>query len=132
LLSFETNRILFERINSFAVRRGFRASLGMWGRYSRFDLRPELMANYQNECVDRILSILSQGDKSPLLREDPNGTSALMQVKTQRRDERWVTKDSVLLNRRRFETAAGWLPCTPVPPSEPIPQPQFAPDAQSA
>jgi len=114
LLSFETNRLLFERINSLAVRRGFRASVGIWGKVSRFDLCPELMTHYQNECVDRILSILAQGDRSPLLREDPNGTSALMQVKAQRRDERWAPRDGLLLTRRRAEAAAGWLPRVPL------------------
>lgn len=120
LLSFETNRVLFERINAFAVRRSFRASVDIWGKASRFELCPQLMGQYHNECVDRIVSVLSQGERCALLREDPNGTSALMQVKAQRKDVRWASKDSLLLSRRRAEAAACWLPSITVAAQEPL------------
>jgi hypothetical protein len=110
LLSFEVNRILFERMNALAIRRGFRRTVDTWNRYSRFELLPGTLAGYHNECIDRILSVLQDGRRSPVLREDPNGASALSHVKFQRRLARRVHGNERLAARRRREAAHAWAP----------------------
>lgn len=88
LLSFPVNRVLFERMNALSSAPIFLRSVGMYNRRSRWELPTGLLDGYMDESVDRVVSILSDGDKSALLREDPNGTSALMQARVIRRDVR--------------------------------------------
>jgi len=126
LLSYEVNRLLFERMNALAVRRGFRKTLDTWSRYSRYPLPPLVMSGYHNECVDRILSILSQGSRSPLLREDPNGSSAIMNVKFQRRHARRMRRDACMTDQRRREVVYGWAPQPAARTFDLLPGPQAA------
>lgn len=89
-LPYKLNRRLFERVNALTVRRRFRRTVDVWNRCSRWHLPPELLAGYQSECIDRIESVLTLEDHSPVLRDDPNGTSALMQLRARRRQvRRW-------------------------------------------
>ncbi len=85
LLRYDTNRALFERMNFLCTRRPFRRGVGLWGQMSGRTLDPALISAYRDECIDRVLSLLSEGTKSALLREDPNGNAALMQARFQRR-----------------------------------------------
>jgi hypothetical protein len=85
LLRYGMNRALFESMNHLCTRRPFRRGVGLWGSMSRSELDPSMILAYRDECVDRVISLLSAGPKSQLLREDPNGNAALMQAKFQRR-----------------------------------------------
>ncbi len=103
--SYELNRLMFDRINAFAVRKSFRRTIGVVDRCSRWYLSPSVMAGHQKDCVDRIHSILTQGSQSPLLREDPNGTSALMRVHVRRKELRRLKRRGFSLMQRRLETS---------------------------
>ena len=92
------------------VRQGFRRTVHLWGRLSRWDLSPELMAGYRSESLDRIQSILTEGPRSPLLREDPNGTSALMQLSVRRREVRRMKRVGIPVERTMVEAAVGLAP----------------------
>ncbi|MFQ5590304.1 MAG: zinc dependent phospholipase C family protein [Phycisphaerae bacterium] len=105
LLSYDLNRMLFEQVNALAVRQSFRGTMGVWNRCSRWYLSPSLVSAYRSECVDRIVSILSEGARSSLLREDPNGTSALMQVRVRRREQRRLKRQGVPTTRRMLESS---------------------------
>jgi len=109
-LSYELNRLLFERMSALHVRQGLRRTMHVWSRFSRWDLSPELMAGYRNECLDRIQSVLTEGASSPLLREDPNGTSALMQLRVRRREVRRMKRVGIPVERRLLEAAVGLAP----------------------
>jgi len=109
-LSYELNRLLFERMNALHVRQGFRRTMHLWSRFSRWDLSPQLMVGYRNECLDRIQSVLTEGVSSPLLREDPNGTSALMQLRVRRREVRRMKRVGIPVERRMLEAAVGLAP----------------------
>ena len=85
---FDLNRAIFHRMNSLALNERFQQTINIWSRCSRWPLSQEVLSGYLSESGDRILSILTDEKKSALLREDPNGTSALMQVRVHRRQVR--------------------------------------------
>jgi hypothetical protein len=109
-LSYELNRMLFNRMNALTVRESFRRTMGLMSRYSRFSLPEELMARYASESVERIGSVLSEGVASPVLRLDPNGTSALMDLHVRRREFRRMRRFGLPVERRVLEAAANWEP----------------------
>jgi len=109
-LSYELNRIIFQRLNKFSARPTFRRGIHMLSHYSRWKLPQALLAAYHGECVDRMVSILSEGTRSALLREDPNGTSALMNLHVHRRHERHLRRRGVSTTRYRQEISAGLTP----------------------
>jgi hypothetical protein len=111
-LSYDLNRLLFDRMNALTVRRGFRRTIDVWNRCSRWYLSPELVAGYRSECLDRILSILSVGQRSALVHEDPNGTSALMQLSVQRRELRRLKRRGLPIRRRVEEASSALAPAT--------------------
>lgn len=117
LLSYELNRLLFDRMNALTVRKGFRRTMHVWSRFSRWDLSAELLAGYRSECLDRIQSILTDGPRSTLLREDPNGTSALMHLSVRRRQIRRMKRIGIPVERRLTEAAIGLAPQFRVAPS---------------
>ena len=53
-------------------------------RVSRYPLPEQLLADYRGECLGRSICLLTNLDRSPLLREDPNGAAALAYVKAHR------------------------------------------------
>ncbi len=120
-LSYELNRLLFDRMNAFTVRQGFRRTLHLWGRFSRWGLPPDLMAGYRGECLNRMQSILADGRRSTLLREDPNGTSALMQLSVRRREVRRMKRIGIPIERTLLEAAVGLAPQFRVAAAPPVP-----------
>jgi len=116
-LPYEFNRRLFNRMNAVSVRQGFRRTVHLWGRLSQWELSPQLMAGYRSECLDRIQSILTDGSRSSLLREDPNGTSALMQLSVRRRQVRRMKRIGIPIKRTMAEAAVGLAPQSRVVPS---------------
>jgi len=109
-LPYEVNCLLFQQVNTFVVRRDLRRKMNTWGRYSRWDLSEDLLQGYRVECVERMLSILSEGRQSTLLREDPNGMSALTQVKVRRREVRRLKQRGLPVKRRLQEASRGLAP----------------------
>lgn len=122
LLSFPLNRVLFDGMNALAVRQSFRRTIDTWGRLSRWPLRSELLKGYEYESVDRILSVLSEGKRSAVLREDPNGTAALMSLSVRRAEDRRRKRRGVALDRRLRETCHQFAPQCMLPA---YPQPKF-------
>lgn len=110
LLSYGMNRVLFDGMNALAVRQSFRRTIDTWSRISRYPLRPDLLRGYESESVDRILSVLAEGHRSPVLREDPNGTAALMNLSVRRAEERRRKRRGVALERRLRETSHEFAP----------------------
>ena len=109
-LSFEMNRLLFDRMNALTVRQSFRRTVAIWHRFSRFKISANLIDGYHGECLDRIQSILIDGTRSALLREDPNGTSALMQVRVRQREVRRMRRGGLCVGQRRKEASQGLAP----------------------
>ena len=109
-LPYDLNRALFHHISALVVRQSVQRGLRIWNECSRWYLSPALIDQYRSECVDRILSILDQGERSALLMEDPNGTSALMQVSVRRRETRRLKRCGVDVHARTMETSRGWAP----------------------
>jgi hypothetical protein len=85
LLPYEYNRRLFDRINRVVGRDYWQACMRVWYRCSRWELCGDLVQQYREESVERILSILQEGASSWVVREDPNGTAALRQARMHRR-----------------------------------------------
>jgi len=85
LLPFAWNIRLFRRINDVSTRRSLRTTIMIASRFSRYDLNPRLLADYHDESVDRIHSVLAHGEESAVLNEDPNGNAALYQTRHDRR-----------------------------------------------
>ena len=110
LLSYPMNRVLFDGMNALAVRQSFRRTMDTWSRLSRWPLRPDLLRGYEGESVDRILSVLAEGHRSPVLREDPNGTAALMNLSVRRAEERRRRRRGVALKRRLREASHEFAP----------------------
>ncbi|MCG3130345.1 MAG: hypothetical protein FLDDKLPJ_01101 [Phycisphaerae bacterium] len=92
LLPYPLNRRLFDGINATALNPLHRRAVAAWATLSKHELSPSLVAAYREECVDRTLSLLSEGRQCPILRDDPNGTASLTQTRVAlrglRREER--------------------------------------------
>lgn len=109
-LPYELNRLVFGRMNALTVRREFRRTVELWNRCSRWYLSPELVDSYRAESLDRIYSILSEGHRSPLLTEDPNGMSALMCLRVRRREVRRLRRRGLPVKHRLLEASRSLAP----------------------
>lgn len=109
-LSFDLNRLLFEGMNTLTMHRGFRRSMDVWNRRSRWSLPPKLVHGYQTESLDRIFSLLTEGTRSSLLKEDPNGTSALMLLRVRRREIRRLMRKGLPIDHHLREASRGLAP----------------------
>ena len=87
-------------------RRGTR----VWHRLSRWPLSERMLADYGDECVERVISVLTHLQASPVLREDPNGTSALLRVRWSRRHLRRMARAGVLTRPAISEAAVHHRP----------------------
>jgi hypothetical protein len=67
-----------------------------WYGRSRWELADDILAAYRSECVDRALDILSRGERSPIVHEDPNGTIALSHTKAKRKQQRQMARAGIL------------------------------------
>lgn len=118
LLPYTLNRRLFDRINRFHTRDYWKTCSRLWYRYSRFDLPVALVEQYRAESVDRIRSVLTLGPASPVVREDPNGSAALLLARLHRRAGRRMPRRALLTDRRTLDAAAALAPA-PLPPAPP-------------
>jgi len=115
-LWYGANRLVFERMNALAIHRGFAHSMHLWSRYSRWPLSMEYLSGYRGESIDRMVSVLAEGTRSPVLRDDPNGTSALMQVHVRQREMRRLKRAGSLSHVRMREAVRGLAPLRSTPP----------------
>ncbi len=111
-LPYDVNRLLFDRLNALMVHQRFRLTIQMCGRLSRWELPTDVLGGYRQESMDRILSVLTEGSRSSVLREDPNGTSALMRLRVDRKRWRARLGRESHLDRRRQETSLALAPRT--------------------
>ena len=109
-LTFGWNRMVFDGVNALALQPGLRRTMDACNRRSQSYLSPLLLEGYRTECVDRIISLLSEGTASPLLRDDPSGTSALMRTKVQQRDRRRLERRGLPMAQRLYEASKSLAP----------------------
>jgi hypothetical protein len=115
-LPYDLNLHLFKRINRLVTRQHWRRSVSLWGQYSRWPLCADLLERYHHESMDRIMSVLQLRERSPVLHEDPNGTSALLSVKVNRRSLHRLRRRGLPLDHLLREAAASYAP-------QPVPRP---------
>ena len=110
LLPYHFNRRLFERINRVVTRHYWVRCMTVWHRCSRWDLCNALVDEYWGESVERIRDLLTFERQSAILREDPNGTSALQQARLHRRHTRRLRRRNLPTDRHLHEVSAGLAP----------------------
>jgi len=110
LLPYDVNRLLFDGMNALTVHAKFRRTVDVWNRHSQWYLSDDLMNGYRAESFDRMHSILAQQARSPLLHEDPNGTSALMHLRVGRREVRRRKRHGLPVERRLLEASRALTP----------------------
>jgi len=120
-LPYEWNRILFDQLNTLAAMRTFRRGVGLWDLHPRWQLPDDLIRAYRGESLDRMMSVFVEGQRSPVLRDDPNGTSALMQASVRRREMRNRKRNGLPVARRLSETTRGLSPVALPVLSFPVP-----------
>ncbi|HEY3245255.1 MAG TPA: zinc dependent phospholipase C family protein [Phycisphaerae bacterium] len=119
-LPFAMNRQLFDRINYLVSRRGMHKTLQVVDLCSRFELSSDLIQQYHSECTDRMLCLLTHGARSPLLREDPNGTAALAYTRATRRQIRVLSRYGYDLTHRVSELLESHAPKAWDSPARPL------------
>ena len=92
MLSFQTNRAIFRQVNRLASEKAWQRSVRLWTKLSRHDLDHDLLGSYHAECMERIIDVLSRGELSAVLHEDPNGNALLAYAKAQRRQLRQLKR----------------------------------------
>lgn len=110
LLSFQTNRFLFRRMNLLASESAWRRSVDFWSRLSRFDLDPAMLESYHGDSISRVIDVLRLGRSSVVLHEDPNGNFALAYAKAQRRQLRQMKRARLPHGHMIREAAEGHAP----------------------
>jgi hypothetical protein len=111
-LPYEVNLRVFERITHLMTRGPLLRSMGMWGVYSRWPLCVDLLRRYHDECLERTVSVLSDLHRSPVLHEDPNGTSALLHVRVHRRHVNRLRRHGLALEPLLYDAAASYAPAS--------------------
>jgi hypothetical protein len=112
-LTYSLNRLVFGGMNALCVRTSFRRTIEVLDRYSRWTLSPALIERYRAECLERMISVLTEGERSAVLKEDPNGTSALMELRVRRREQRRLRRQGMPVEYRRREASHTWSPTRP-------------------
>jgi hypothetical protein len=121
LLPYHVNRRLFDGINRLVVRQYWLSCMHFVQRRSRWDLSGDLVAQYREESVDRILSVLTDLQQSPVLQDDPNGTAALHAARLHRRAVRRLEFYGKPTAQRTTEAAAAYAPLTRRSTGTPVP-----------
>jgi hypothetical protein len=114
-LPYGLNRRLFDQMNALSMRRTFRRTVDVWSRRSRWHLAPGLVDAYRAESLDRMLALLTDGHRSSVVREDPNGTPAFMHLRVHRRDVRRLKRRGLPVKPRVREAARGLAPAHETP-----------------
>ncbi len=113
MLSFRTNQVIFKRVNLLSCEQAWRRSVNLWSRLSRFELDPTVMADYHSEALERIVDVITRGEASSVLHEDPNGNAALGYAKAQRRQLRQMKRARMSQAHVIEEALAGHAPRVP-------------------
>jgi hypothetical protein len=109
-LPHEVNLRLFRRINRLVAARPWQNSVRLWGRHSRWPLSVGMLRMYHDESLERMISVMVDQHRSPVLHEDPNGTSALQHVRHNRRHVRRLRRRGLPLAHVVHEAAATYAP----------------------
>ncbi len=115
-LPYALNRRLFAGMNQTVLHPLPRRAVETMADYSRHSLSSDLVSRYQSECVDRTFDLLNRLQSSALLREDPNGATALTRVRVVRRDLKRLKRRGEAVEPYARELAAG---LGPAPLSDP-------------
>ena len=110
LLPYPVNRMLFGRINALAQRPELRRAVQGWATRWGGELPAQLMGGYHGEVVDRIVSVLTEMERSAVLREDPSGTGALMQAAVRQRDLRRLRRAGLPIAHQIHEARRSLAP----------------------
>ncbi len=110
LLSFKANRLIFRQMNLLASERAWRRSVEFWARISRYGLDEQVVRDYHEESVGRMLDVLARGESSSVLNEDPNGNASLGYAKAQRKQFRKMKRAGLPHTHLLREAAAGHAP----------------------
>jgi len=106
LLSFRANERVFYRMNLLVSMNSWRRSIAVWGRVSRWPLPESVVAAYGGESLERMVDVLSQGRRSTVLHDDPNGNAALGYALAQRRQLKQMKRARMSLGHVVSEAAA--------------------------
>ncbi len=109
-LPYNMNRALFHRLSKMGLSDNVHRTIGMWERHPRWILPQTVLKGYVGEASDRIISLLTQGSRSAITKEDPNGTSTLMQITVGKRNLRRLQRQGVRTHQHINETSATLLP----------------------
>ncbi len=109
-LPFAVNWKLFYRMNRFVTRRSLRRAMESWYVVSRWKLSDQLMREYRQECLERMIDVLTHRQDSAVLHEDPNGNAALAYTKAQRRQLRQMVRSGVISPHIMYEASVGHAP----------------------
>lgn len=101
---------VFRRINHLVAAPYWQRSIRLWGRHSRWPLSVGLVRLYHDESLARMISVMVEQHRSPVLHEDPNGTSALLHVRYDRRHMRRLRRSGLPLAHVLHEAAATYAP----------------------
>lgn len=104
LLPFRQSLRFFKRTNLLNAARAWQRGMRIWERLSRFPLDRKMLDDYHDECLARILDLLTHQHKAKVLREDPIGSAAFSQIKPQRKHLRRITRAGISANDLWHET----------------------------
>lgn len=93
LLPFGINRRIFRRMNLLTCANSWRRTVRVMSKVSRWPLPWSTLNDYHAESLDRIISVLQNGSDSPVVREDPNGNTALLMARARRRQVRRLKRE---------------------------------------
>ncbi|MFO0973912.1 MAG: zinc dependent phospholipase C family protein [Phycisphaerae bacterium] len=110
LLPYRVNRHLFQRMNLLQCADGWRRSVRVASLLSRWPIDLQVLAEFHAESLERIRSVLSEGRSSAVLHEDPNGNSALLFTRHQRRLLRRMKRARLPTQHVVRETVRGHAP----------------------
>lgn len=96
LLPYQWNRAIFYRVNNTVSRRGWIRTMDAWYHRSRWELPDDVLHEYRRECLERAMDVLTHLERSPVTREDPNGTAALGHTRVQRKQHRKMARAGIL------------------------------------
>ncbi len=111
-LPFMMNWSVFYRTNRLASLRMWRRAVWQWGHLSRWRLPAELMRAYREECLERMVDILTNRREARVCHEDPNGNAALAYARLQRRQLRQMARAGLIGPHVFHEAARGHAPRT--------------------
>jgi len=109
-LPFGLNWRLFGRFNRLATQWRWRRLVAHWNRASRHRLPEKLIRQYQQECVQRALDVLTHGRRAEVCYEDPNGNAALTCTRHRRRQLRQMARAGIIAPHIYHEAMLGQAP----------------------